>query len=912
MSASGVLVALARGFVRAASRLVPGADRSRWTQEWEAEITHRLGGAEVDTVTALRLLRRSFGSVPHALWHLREAFRWEPSARAQGERSESRSEKRWGWGPGALREALSQDFRQALRGLAHRPGFVASASITLAAGIGAATALFSVIEAVLLRPLPYREPQGLVYLFEVQAGDSALHDPAPANVLDWKRESRTLEEVAAWWVDSTTLLADSENAAEEVPSAMVTEDFFDALGVPALLGRTFAPGEVASQERIAILSYELWQRRYGGKESIVGSDIRIRDGSWRVLGVMPASFRVPGTREGEVQLFKPWDFERDYAHHSGVPRDWRFLETAGRLAPGVSLEAAQAELAAIAEGLAEVHPTTNRGWSVALVPVREVLVASAEPALLILAGAVLFLLLLACANVAGLLLVRASERARELAVRTALGASRVRLARQLLFESALLAVVGGFLGIGIARGGVALLVRLQPGGIFRIEETALDSRVLVFAIAVSLAAGLASGLAPMFQSGTSSPSESLKGSGGVVSLDRRRIRLSSALVVSEMALAVVLLVGTLLLMRSFQRVIQVDPGFDPRNLLVVRMRLDDDKYRKGGAHLYYTELLSRLRALPGVVSAGGSTALPMDSVDVDFDRPFWRDGEPRPAGGGPGLRLRMTTIGYFETMRIPLLEGRIFDEHDDRTKPRILIVNETMARRTWPFESPLGKRLLIDYQDYQAAYEVVGVVGDTRFEGYRSRPAPEAYIPHAQNPYLPMNLVIRSDAPLALAPLVRETVLGLDPSEPVHSLDVMSALAGTSIAPDRFSAVVMTLFGGIALLLATIGLYGVVAQSVNRRRREMGLRMALGADRGRILALVLGSGLRIAAVGAGLGILGALAAGQFLSAVLFETSPSDPFAIVLAVAIAMATVILACLIPARRAASLDPKTTLAD
>jgi putative ABC transport system permease protein len=883
MTAGAALVALARAFVRAASRLVPAGDRSRWTQEWEAEMTHWLHGAGVDTATALRLLRRSLGSVPHALWHLREAWRWE---------------------------ALSQDFRQALRGLAHRPGFVASASITLAAGIGTATALFSVIEAVLLRPLPYREPQRLVYFFEVQEGDSERHDPSPANVLDWRRQSRMLEELAAWWVESTTLLADSENAAEEVPSAMVTEDFFDVVGVPALLGRTFAPGEVASQERIAILSYELWQRRYGGSESIVGRDIRIRDASWRILGVMPPSFRVPGTGEGEVQLFKPWDFERDYAHHSGVPRDWRFVETAGRLAPGVSLEAAQAEITAIAKGLAEAHPATNRGWGVALVPVREVLVASAEPALVILAGAVLFLLLLACANVAGLLLVRASERARELAVRTALGASRGRLARQLLFESGLLAIAGGLLGVGIARAGVALLVRLQPGGIFRIEETALDSRVLAFAIAISLAAGLASGLAPVFHSGTSSPSESLKGSGGVVSLDRRRLRLSSALVVSEMALAVVLLVGTLLLMRSFQRVIQVDPGFDPRNLLVVRMRLDDDKYRKGGAHLYYTELLSRVRALPGVLSAGGSTALPMDSVDVDFDRPFWRDGEPRPVGGGPGLRLRMTTIGYFETMRIPLLEGRIFDEHDDRTKPRLLIVNETMARRTWPGESALGKRLLLDYQDYRAAYEVVGVVGDTRFEGYRSRPAPEAYIPHAQNPYLPMNLVIRTESPRSLAPLVRQTVLGLDAGEPVHSLDVMSDLAGTSIASDRFSAVVMTLFGSIALLLATIGLYGVVAQSVNRQKREMGLRMALGADRGRILALVLGNGLRIASVGAGLGILGSIAAGQFLSALLFETSPSDPFAIVLAVAIAMTTVILACLIPARRAAGLDPKTTL--
>jgi putative ABC transport system permease protein len=881
-----VLVDLTRAVVRGASILVPRDERSRWIQEWEGELSSQLQGRAVETRDALRLLRRGAGALPHALWHLREAWRWD---------------------------SFSQDFRQAVRGLAKRPGFVLTASITFAAGIGAATALFSVIEAVLLRPLPYPEAERLVYLFEVQeeaAGER--HWPAPANVLDWRRESRSLSEVAAWWIESTTLLGDSGNDAEEVPSAMVTADFFAAIGVAPLLGRTFGPGEVATEERVAVLSYELWQRRFGAEETIVGREVRFKGASWRVLGVMPASFRTPGTLEGEVQLFKPWDFERDYAHHSGPPRDWRFLRAAARIAPGVSLSEAKAEMEAIASGLAEAHPATNRGWSVALVPVREVLVGTAQPALLVLAGAVLFLLLLACANVAGLLLVRASARGRELAVRTALGASRGRLARQLLFESALLALGGGLLGVAIARAGVALLVRFHPGGIFRIEETALDSRVLAFALAASAAAGLLSGLAPAFQSATAAPSESLKGSGGVVSLDRRRLRLRSALVVSEIALAVVLLVGTTLFLRSFTRVLHVDPGFDPENLLVVRMRLDD-QYRKGGAHHYYSALLSEIRSLPGVEAAGGSTALPMDSVDVDFDRPFWRDGEPRPEGGGPGVRLRMTTTGYFETMRIPLVEGRIFDEHDDRTKPRVLIVNETMARRTWPGESPVGRRLILDYQEYEAPYEVVGVVGDTRFEGYRSQPSPEAYIPHAQNPYLPMNLVIRAargSSPLALAPLMRETVLAMDPSEPVHSLETMRKLAGSSLAQDRFSAMVMTVFGAVALLLAGIGLYGVVAQSVSQRQREMGLRMALGADRGKIVALVLGGGLRLAIVGCVLGIAGAILGGRFLTTVLFETSPSEPGAILLAVTVSMTTVLLACLLPARRAARLDPKTTL--
>jgi putative ABC transport system permease protein len=830
----------------------------------------------------LKLLQRSAGAFPHALWHLREAWRWE---------------------------AFSQDFRQAVRGLWKHPGFVLTASLTLAAGIGSATALFSVVEAVLLRPLPYPEAEKLVFLFEVQEGGER-HDPSPANLLDFRRESRTLSEVAAWWVDSTTLLGDSRHQAEEVPSAMVTADFFAALRVPPLLGRTFEPHEVASEERITVLSFELWKRRFGGDEAVVGRDLRFRDGSWRIIGVMPETFRTPETLAGEVQLFKPWDFERDYAHHGAVPRDWRFIEAAARIADGVSLEDARAELEGIARGLAEAYPTTNRGWNTELVPLREVLIGRTEAALLALAGAVGFLMLLACINVAGLLLVRASARGRELAVRTALGASRGRLARQLLFESAILSFAGGFLGIGIAYAGVNLLVRLQPGGIFRLEETVLDVRVLAFALLASLAAGLLSGLAPAFQSATEAPSESLKGSGGVVSADRRRLRLRSVLVVAEIALSVSLLIGTALFLRSFGRVLQVDPGFDKDDLLVVRMRLDDDKYRKGGAHRYYSELLSEIRSLPGVESAGGSTALPMDSIDVDFDRPFWREGEPRPEGGGGGVRLRMTTIGYFETMRIPLLQGRIFDERDDRTRPRVLLVNETMARTTWEGEDPLGKRLVIDYQGGAASYEVVGVVGDTRFDGYRSQPAPEAYIPHAQNPYLPMNLVIRTRSPLTLAPLVRETVLALDPSEPVHSVGVMSDLAGTTLASDRFSAVVMTLFGAVALLLAAIGLYGVVAQSVGQRQREMGLRMALGADRKNILALVLGSGLRLAGAGAILGVLSAILAGRFLTSLLFETSPTEPAAMLLAVLISIVTVVLACALPARRAARLDPKDAL--
>jgi putative ABC transport system permease protein len=381
-------------------------------------------------------------------------------------------------------------------------------------------------------------------------------------------------------------------------------------------------------------------------------------------------------------------------------------------------------------------------------------------------------------------------------------------------------------------------------------------------------------------------------------------------VAAQIAAAVVLLVGSALLLRSFSRLVSVDPGFDPTNLLVVRMRLDGGKY-SGKAHLYYEELLQTLRALPGVEAAGGVTALPMDELDVEFERPFWRDGEPRPAGGGPGVHVRMPMDGYFETMRIPLLEGRVFDERDDRTRPRVVIVNEAMARTSWPGESVVGKRIRMDYEDYELPYEVVGVVGDTRFAGFRSDPAPEVYIPHAQNPYLPLNLVLRTSGdPSTIAAAVREAVLSIDRNQPVHSVQPMSELVGVQVGRERFTALVMSFFGAIALLLATVGLYGVVAQGVASRQGELGLRMALGADRRRILGLVLATALRLALAGAAVGLIGGILAGKLLTVLLFRVTATDPASLIGAVAVSMATVLVASYLPARRAASLDPTETL--
>lgn len=879
-----VLVRASRRIVSLATRLVPSDKRARFRREWDAEIAHR-AHAVTTGVEALSLVRRAAGSVLHALWMAKEEWR---------------------------RDMLARDFRYAVRSLLSRPLFVVAASLTLAIGIGANAALFSVIDAVLLRPLPYPEPERLVSVFETQPelGD-VRHAPAPGNVIDWRRESETLSSIAAWWVESTTILGDDYASTEEVPSARVTADFFPGLGVEPLVGRTFAPEEVVGEPTLAVLSFELWQRRFGGDVAVIGSDVRFKNASWRIIGVMPKGFRTPGTLEGEVQLFKPWDLEQVYGSKPDRARDWRFLRVAARLAPEASLDDAQAELDVIAAALAKAHPKTNRGWGITIVPLRDAIVGDTELALMVLLIAVGFVLLLACANVTSLLLVRASGRSREMAVRTALGASRLRLVRQLFLEALLLSAIGGIGGVALAWVSVDAMLRLAPAGIPRIDAVTLDARVVTFAVLVSLVAGLLAGLAPAFQGSTAAPSLTLKSDGGSVSADGRRQRFRAITVGFEIAAAAVLLVGSGLFLQSFSRVLAVDLGFDPENLLVVRMRLDGESYGGGGAHPYYTRFLDEIRALPGVVAAGGTTGLPMDELDTDFDRPFWREGEPRPDGGGLGAQLRMPTTGYFDAMRIPLLEGRDVDLRDDETKPRVAIVNETMARQTWPGESAIGQRVFIDYQDYEAAYEVVGVVGDTRFYGHKNAARRAVYIPHGQNPYLPLNIVVRTVGdPASLAPAIRRIALELDPAQPVHSIRLMDELMSGYVGQDRFAAFLMTAFAAMALVLATIGIYGVVAFSVSQRTRELGLRLALGADASDIARLVLGGGVRIAAVGILVGLGAAILASRYVESLLFGVSATDPLTLAAAALLLTTTVLVACYLPARRAARVDPTRTL--
>ena len=862
-----------------ASRLVPLGSRSRFRREWEAEIAHA-GASRPATLVA-----RSLGSVPHALYLLKSDWRTD---------------------------AMMQDLKYALRSLAERPLFVIAAASTLAIGIGANTALFSVLDAVVLRPLAYRDPGELVAVFETHESLGGSQDgPSPANVIDWNVRSRTLTGIAAWWVESTTLLGGASSDTEEVPSARVTADFFDVFGVEPAHGRTFAPDDVAGEPRRVVLGYDLWMRRFGGRIDVVGSDIPFKNGSWRVVGVMPPSFRTPGTLPGEVQLFKPWDLEHSYGSMPGRARDHRFLRAAARLAPGTTLPVARSELSGIASALAEEYPKTNDGWGVELVPLDEALIGNTRSALFVLLGAVGLVLLLACANVASLLLVRASGRSREMAVRTALGASRLRLSRQLLLESFALAAAGGILGLAVARVAVETIGHIAPAGVPRIDEAALDLRVVVFAILMIVVSAIVAGIGPALHGSTASPVHALKDGAGTVSSERGRRRLRSLIVVAEIAAAVMLLVGSGLFLQSFSRVLNVPLGFDANALLVVRMRLDSAVYGGGGADAYYRELLQSIRTLPGVTAAGGATGLPMDALDIDFERPFWKQGEPRPDGGGAGVQIRMATEGYFETMRIPLLAGREVDPRDDRTKPRIAIVNETMARQTWPGERAVGQRLFIDYQNYEAVYEVVGVVGDTRFYGHRHEPRRAVYIPHAQNPYLPLNLVVRSDGDVAsLGQVVRRRALELDPNQPVHSVRTMAELMSGHVGRDRFTAWLMASFAAMALTLAAIGIYGIVAFSVSQRRKELGLRVAVGARRADVTRLVLASGVKLAIAGVAVGLAGALLGSRALASMLFGVSASDPMTFLAAGAVLTVTALAACYFPARRAAQLDPLDAL--
>jgi putative ABC transport system permease protein len=810
---------------------------------------------------------------------------------------------------------LLQDLRFALRMLAKRPGFVALAVGTLALGIGANTTLFSVVKSVLLEPLPYPAPEQLVRIYGTNPEKNRYEEgSSKGNVADWQERSSHLQAIGAWYVVGRTLRTDQ--AVQVVSTAQVSKGFFQVAAKPPLLGRTFTDEETdramfntaaapVGTDPVVILSHHVWQQLFGADPEIVGKSLTLERQSWQIVGVMPAGFDLP---ESDADLWIPWSFEGRRL------RDQHFLGVLARLGPGATLAQAQAELSGVAADLAEEYPESNRGWGVRLVPLQEELVRRSRPALLILLGAVGFVLLIACVNVANFQLARATERRREVAVRAVLGASRLRLVRQFLVENLVLASVGGGLGLLLSVWGVQILKALRPGNIPRLEEVSVDAGVLAFSLALTLLTGILFGMAPALEGTRTDLAGGLKQDGSrSATPGRGRRRLRGLLVISELAIAVLLLSGAGLLMRSFVNLRAADPGFQADKVLVLPIFLNNRTYDSGTkCRGYYAELTGRLAALPGVEAVGGATALPMSKLGPDFHRPVWAEGEMPAAGASMRADIRMATPDYFKTVGMSVVRGRPFNAQDGPEAARVVIINESLARRTWPGLDPVGRRLVVDYSSSGTyPYEVVGVVNDIRFYGLRTAPRPELYLPHAQRSYLIMNMAVRTAAdPAALVPLVRQALRDVDPDQPAHSIVPLGELVGDSVERDRFAMGLLGAFAGVALLLAVMGVYGLLSYLVRQRTTEFGIRLALGAQRGDIFRLVVRHGGGMALVGLGVGLAASMILTRLLAGMLFGVSPLDPVTLGGVLALLSLAVLAACVLPARRATRVDVNTAL--
>lgn len=800
---------------------------------------------------------------------------------------------------------LLQDIRYAARMTLKSPGFTAVAVIALALGIGASSAIFSVVNAVLLRPLPYPQPEQVMIISESRTNNpAAFSTVSPADFFDWRSQNEVFTELAAYTF--TDFNFKEGDKPERVAGVSVSPGFFEALGVTPALGRTFSiDEEKRGSDRVAILSHGFWQRRFGADAGVIGKTLSIESQTFTVVGVLPRDFSFP-VEPTDPQLWTPLSFAEDQ-----IQRGAHYLQLVGRLKPGVTEEQARANMETVAARLEQQYPDTNTGHTSRVESLHQRIIADVRPALLVLLGAVAFVMLIACANVANLLLARAATRQREIAIRTALGAGRLRLVRQFLTESSLLALMGGGIGLLLAMWGVDLLVYISPQDIPRLNEIGLDRRVLLFTISVSLLTGLLFGMAPAIQASKPDLNESLKeaGRGSVGSLRGNRTR--SFLVVAEVALGVVLLIASGLLIRSFVRLQQVAPGFDPTNVVVMSLSLPDTTYAEDDRQItFYKQFVERVKSQPGVESAAIITPLPMSNNTMMLS--FRVEGrEPLPPGQRQSANWRTTTDGYFKTMSIPLIRGRGFSETDDEKSPKVIVINEAMAQQYFAGEEPLGQRITIGYGRDNTTAEVIGIVGNVKHHGLSAQSGSEMYTPILQTPMPFANLVVKTALdPQSIAASVQTQASALDQDLPIHSAKPMEAFLAASISRPKFNTLLLTIFAAIALVLAGVGIYGVMAYSVAQRTHEMGIRMALGARRADVLRLVVGQGMTLAAVGVGLGLGAAYGLTRLMASLLFGVTATDPLTFV-GVSLVLATVsLIANLIPARRATKVDPMVAL--
>jgi putative ABC transport system permease protein len=802
-------------------------------------------------------------------------------------------------------DAFLNDVRYAFRNLIKRPAFTLIAAITLALGIGANTAIFSSFYALLLKPLPFPELDNVVAVWDSYPSRGVTrNEVAMANYLDWQSQNQSFEQLALyrWWSANLTGI----DPPERIQAFLITANLLDTLGVKPSMGRNFTADEnQPGKDAVAILTHGLWQRRFGGDPNILGKTITLDGTARTIVGVMPERFKYPANAE----LYSPIAITPRMAGN----RQFNTYYVIGRLKPGASVQSAQADIDNITARLEQQYPETNTGSRASVFPIVADTVRKYELGIWMGMAAVGFVLLIACANVANLMLARASGRRKEIALRAALGASRWRIIRQLLTESSIVALLGGAFGILIAVWGIEALRAANPGDAAKFapgwDQLGINLTVLLFTLALSLLSGLLFGLAPALQVSKPNLNDAMKE--GNRQTSGRSHRLRSSLVVAEVALSLVLLVGAGLFFRSFLTLFKTDPGFNPDNVLTMNLILPSTKYKdeqQTGA--FYTGLVQRVRAEPGVQSAGAVNFLPLGGSNASDS--YLVEGEAEPAPGNENMgRYRVCTPDYFSTMQIPVLKGRAFTEQDKTGAPPVVIVNETLARKHWPGQDATGKRIRLQAPIENAPWmEVVGVIKDVRHE-LTAEVAPEYYLPYAQDVWRSMVIVARTTVdPASLAGSIRQDVWAIDKDQPVADVRTMQEVRSLSVGLQQFNSVMIGVFAVVALVLASIGIYGVMAFAVTQRTQEIGIRMALGARKTDVLMMVVFNGMRLAVLGLAIGLVASWALTRFVSNLLYGVEPTDPLTFGVVSVCLLAAAFLACCLPARRATKVDPLEAL--
>ena len=809
---------------------------------------------------------------------------------------------------------LVSDLRHGLRVLVRNPGFSTTAVLLLALGIGANTAIFSVVNAVLLRPLPYKDSSRIMQIWHVPPATSfpgmTLFSVSPANFLDWRNQNHSFEEMAAY--GGASFNVGGKERPEAIQGAAVAPGFFSILRVQPDLGRTFLPEEDhPGQGHVVILGHTLWRDHFGAESSILGRNIVLNGETYSVIGVMPPKFKFPDW----AQLWVPmaWTDEK-----RAVRGNHNYM-VIGRLRPGVEIQAAQAEISAISVRLEQLYPEDDKGWGATILPLREQMVGDVRPALLVLLGAVGFVLLIACANVANLVLDKILRRKREIAVRTALGASRAAILRHILAETMILSFTGGLLGLLLARLSMILIMKLLKDRVPRSTEITLDVTVLAFTAFLAVFVGILAGLLPALRFTRIDVNEALKQGQSRGSSDFGGSKTRSLLVVSEVALSLVLLIGAGLMLRTLWQLSSVQPGFDPNHVLTMSIPVPPNKFDTAAVQIaFFERVLQQIRATPGVESVGAVDDLPLDNGGSH--QPVAVEGQPVvPMADQPEVDVRLISAGYLRAMRIPLLRGRDLADSDVAGRTPVVLISESMANRFWPTENPIGRRITLTFFP-NVAREVVGIVGDVKLDSLdETRPVATVYWPLHQLVPPPseawrsfgMSFAVRTSGdPMSAVSTVTSAVRQVDPEAPVVDAFGMNQLISNSLSPQRFNLLLLAIFAGLALVLTAVGIYSVLSYTVRRRIREIGIRMALGASHADVLRMVIGDGLRPILVGVGIGFAASFALGRVVSSLLYGVRATDPLTFFVVALLLIAVGVVATIVPAYRATRVEPIRTL--